>query len=118
MTFDDFMVGFRARHAADWLTGNPGMASNVQESRESIQDVSDVARKHEKVNNTLTLENEFKQIPAISGPFGRIGSLGTETHGISSLAKHGAVMDRKSQAAGDDWAEVADDTSGFAEFVD
>lgn len=90
-SFEDFMEQFKKRHAKDY--GLPGGSVAVKDQIAKI--AIKVPEKPVSVPNIKVLEYEFNAPEVVA-----------------------MMVDRKSAAAGDDWADVWDDTTGEAEVIE
>ncbi len=90
-SFEDFMEQFKKRHAKDYGLPGGSVAVKDQISKIAIK----VPEKPVSVPNIKVLEYEFNAPEVVA-----------------------MTVDRKSAAAGDDWADVWDDSSGEAEVLD
>ena len=92
MSFEDFIEQFKKRHAKEFGIDSRG---SVAVKAPMAKVVVKATKKPVSVPNIKGLEYEFNAPEVVE-----------------------MMVDRKSEAAGDDWAEVWDDTSDEAEVVD
>lgn len=92
MSFEDFLAEFKKRHPKDFGLDSRG---SVAVKAPMAKVVVKVPEKPVSVPNIKVLEYEFNAPEVVA-----------------------MMVDRKSAAAGDDWADVWDDSSGEAEVLD
>lgn len=90
-SFEDFMEQFKKRHAKDYGLPGGSVAVKVPMAKVYVK----ATEKPVSVPNIKGLEYEFNAPEVVE-----------------------MMVDRKSAAAGDDWADVWDDTSGEAEAIE
>lgn len=116
-SFEDFIEQFKKRHAKDFA-GIAGKSSSYRESREDsfgqkhgeLKAFSGVPDGSEQIMPGSTETRSLPLNQAVKAPMVKVEA--KKAPGPVSVAQE---VDRKSSAAGDDWAEIADNWDGEAE---